>query len=145
MKRLLTIAAILWAAAAWSAPLEGKWWKNPRVARELALTAPQVDRIEQVFLRARPALIDLRADLEKKRLLQESEMEKPDVDSREAERRIDEVEQARSRLAKARMTMLLEIRRVLTPEQRERARELFEERRERRLRPRGARERPGND
>ena len=141
MKRIAAMAILLGAAAAWGGPaLEGKWWKNPKIARELALRPEQVDRIEEVFLRARPALIDLRADLEKKRLLQESTMEKPDVDPREAERRIDEVEQARSKLAKARMAMLLDIRRVLTPEQRDRARELFEERREGRpLRPRGAR------
>jgi len=142
VKRWLAVAAILAAGAASGAPLDGKWWKNPRIARELALTPGQVDRIEEVFVRARPALIDLRADLEKKRVLQESAMDKPDVDPREAERRIDEVEQARSKLAKARMAMLLDIRRILTPEQRERARSLFEERRERRLRPRGAREGP---
>ena len=141
MKRTLAIAVLFLASAAWAAPaFEGKWWKNPRVVRELALTPNQVDRIEEVFLRARPTLIDLRADLEKKRLLQESAIEKPDVDPKEAERRIDDVEGARSKLAKARMAMLLDIRRVLTPEQRDRARELFQERREGRpLRPRGER------
>jgi Spy/CpxP family protein refolding chaperone len=137
VKRWLAVRVILSAASAWGAPLEGKWWKNPRIESELSLTPTQVDRIEAIFLRTRPALIDLRADLEKKRLLQESAMDKPDVDPREAERCIDDVEQARARLAKARMAMLVEIRRVLTPEQRERARELFEERREgRSLRPR---------
>ena len=145
MKRTLAIVAILWTAAAWGAPLEGKWWKNPRVARELALTPAQVDRIEAVFLRARPELIDLRAELEKKRVMQESTMENSDVDPGEAARRIDDVEQARAKLAKARMAMLLEIRRILTPEQRDRARELFEQRRERRLRPRGPRARPGGE
>ncbi|HET9794933.1 MAG TPA: Spy/CpxP family protein refolding chaperone [Thermoanaerobaculia bacterium] len=137
MKRWFAVLVLLTAARAWGAPLDGKWWKNPRIVRELSLTEPQVDRIEAIFRQARPELIDLRADLEKKRLLQESAMEKPEVDPKEAERRIDDVEQARTRLAKARMAMLLEIRGVLTPGQRDRARELFQERREgRTLRPR---------
>lgn len=142
MKRLVAAVVLLCAAAAWALPPAGeggKWWKNTRVARELDLSEAQVDRIEAIFLRVRPALIDLRADLEKKRLLQESAMDRPTVDSAEAERRIDEVEQARSKLEKARAMMFLEIRQVLTPDQRRKARELLEERRERlgpRSRPR---------
>ena len=142
MKRRVAVVALLCAATAWaSAPAGegGKWWKNTRVVRELDLSDAQVDRIEAIFLRVRPALIDLRADLEKKRLLQESAMDRPTVDSVEAERRIDDVEQARSKLEKARAMMFLEIRQVLTPEQRRKARELLEERRERlgpRSRPR---------
>lgn len=133
MKRIaaaLIVAVIAAAAsAAPPAPLEGKWWKNPRVARELGLTAAQVDRIEQIFLRVRPQLIDLRADLEKKRLQQESAMEDPKADGREAESRIDAVEDARSRLAKARAAMFLEIRDVLTPDQRQKILALRDRRR----------------
>jgi len=137
VKQWLAVLVILTAAGAGGAPLDGKWWKNPRIVQELSLTPPQADRIEAIFLRARPRLIDLRADFEKKRLRQEAAMQAPDVDPRDAEKAIDEVEEARSRLAKARMEMFLEIRRVLTPEQRERARSLLEERREgRTLRPR---------
>jgi len=142
VKRLLAAIALLGcgAAAPGAPPLsqDGKWWKNTRVVRELALTGPQVDRIEKIFLRVRPALIDLRGDLEKKRLLQDAAMEQPNVDTAEASRRIDDVEQARSRLEKARAMMFLEIREVLTPEQRQKARGLIEERRERR----GLRARP---
>ena len=142
MKRVVALAVLFCAATAGAAAPTGgggKWWKNTRVVRELDLSDAQVDRIEAIFLRVRPALIDLRADLEKKRLLQESAMDRPTVDSAEAERQIDEVEQARSKLEKARAMMFLEIRQVLTPEQRRKARSLLEERRERlgpRSRPR---------
>jgi Spy/CpxP family protein refolding chaperone len=141
VKRWLAILALLSAAGAWGAPIDGKWWKDPRIVRELSLTPPQVDRIEAIFLRARPELIDLRADFEKERLRQESTMQQPEVDPREAEKRIDEVEAARSRLAKARMEMFLEIRRVLSPEQRERVRSLIGDRRE----GRPLRQRPRSD
>jgi Spy/CpxP family protein refolding chaperone len=69
-------------------------------------------------------------------------MEQPNVDTREAARRIDEVEEARSKLEKTRATMFLEIRRILTPEQRQKARDLQDRLHDRRQqRPRGLRER----
>jgi Spy/CpxP family protein refolding chaperone len=110
---------------------DGKWWKNPRVARELNLSAAQVDEIEKIFLRNRPILIDLRADLEKKRLYKDSLLEEENVDTAEAAKKIEEVEEARSKLEKARAMMFLEIRKVLTPEQREKAFELRSQMRER--------------
>ena len=133
MKRFLAIPALLIAAAlAAAGPVEGmpdgKWWKNPRAVRLLRLTDAQVDQIERIFLRVRPQLIDLRADLEKKRLVQNSLLERPAVKTEEAAKSIDETEIARSRLEKARAMMFLEIRQVLTPEQRA----MLLERRERR-------------
>lgn len=111
---------------------EGKWWKRPRIVREIGLTAEQAGRLEEIFERARPALIDLRADLEKRQGELQTLMEGAKIDSREASRRIDEVEQARAKLAKARAMMLVDFRSVLTPDQWERLRELRETVRERR-------------
>ncbi len=150
MKRFAAFTALLLAAAlAAAGPMDGmpdgKWWKNPRAVRLLRLTDAQVDQIERIFLRVRPQLIDLRADLEKKRLVQNSLMEKPAVKTEDAAKSIDDTEMARSRLEKARAMMFLEIRQVLTPEQRaalvERREEIRERRmdRQRRLRPGEAR------
>ena len=131
---VLAAVAAARASAAPPLPFDGKWWKNPRVVRELALTSAQVDRIEKIFLRVRPELIDLRADFEKKRLEQESAMDDPKIDGRDAERRIDAVEDARAKLAKARAAMFLEIRDVLTPEQRQK---ILDRRERRRMRGAG--------
>ncbi len=132
----LLFAAISLAAVCAAGPLDGmpdgKWWKYPRVVRQLELTDAQVDQIERIFLRMRPQLIDLRADLEKKRLLQESAMEQPSVRTDDAAKLIDQTEEARSRLEKARARMFLEIRQVLTPEQCEKILERRSEIRERR-------------
>lgn len=128
-------AASLLSAAPGSPPggwTEGKWWKNPRAVRELSLTASQSDRIEEIFLRVRPTLIDLRAEVEKKKLRREAILERPNADSKEAARAIDELGEARSRLDKARALMFLEIRQVLTPEQRDRILDRSERFRERR-------------
>ncbi|HEX7252663.1 MAG TPA: hypothetical protein VF376_07270, partial [Thermoanaerobaculia bacterium] len=53
---------------------DGKWWKNSRLAEEIGLTSEQADRIEKVFVQSRPALIDLRADLEKKQFFLQQAM-----------------------------------------------------------------------
>ena len=137
MKRWIScLASLLFAAMAAAGPLDGmpdgKWWKSPQVARMLKLSDSQVDQIEKVFLRVRPQLIDLRADLEKKRLVQNSLMEEPSVRTEDASKAIDETERARSRLEKARAMMYLEIRQVLTPDQREKLLEKRQEMRERR-------------
>jgi Spy/CpxP family protein refolding chaperone len=137
MKRFVSCAVFLLVAAfVAGGPLdgmpEGKWWKSPRAIRMLRLSDAQIDQIEKIFLRVRPQLIDLRADLEKKRLTQNSLMEQPSVKTDEASRAIDETEKARSKLEKARAMMFLEIRRVLTPDQREKILEKREEIRERR-------------
>ena len=111
---------------------EGKGWKRPRISREIGLTREQEDSLEAIFLRARPALIDLRADLEKKQVALQSAMENLRGDAEEASQRIDDVERARARLAKARAAMLVEFRRVLAPDQWRRLTELREDLRERR-------------
>ena len=137
MKRFFSCCVFLFCAAfAIAGPPggmpDGKWWKNPRAIRMLQLSDSQIDQIEKIFLRMRPQLIDLRADLEKKRLSQNSLMEQPSVKTDDASRAIDETEKARSRLEKARAMMFLEIRQVLTPDQREKLLERREEMRERR-------------
>ncbi len=134
MKRS-TLAAILLAAAL---PLfaqvdvpDGKWWKRPRVAKELALTAEQTKQIDGIFVQARPRLIDLKADLEKKQFHLQQAIDE-DADREELERRIDVVENARKDLQKTRALMVLDMKKVLTAEQWERLKQLREQVRERR-------------
>ncbi|HEY6930319.1 MAG TPA: periplasmic heavy metal sensor [Thermoanaerobaculia bacterium] len=110
---------------------DGKWWKNSRLAQEIALTSEQADRIEKVFVQSRPALIDLRADLEKKQFFLQQAMEEQSVPRGELESKMEAVEDARAALQKARQRMLLDIRQVLKPEQWQK---LVQKRQEMRLR-----------
>ena len=96
---------------------DGKWWKNSRLAEEIGLTSEQGDRIEKVFVQSRPALIDLRADLEKKQFFLQQAMEERSAPRGELESKMEAVEDARAALQKARQRMLLDIRQVLKPEQ----------------------------
>jgi len=119
-------------------PAEGKWWKRPRIARQLDLSADQVAQLEKIFARAKPKLIDLRADFEKKQFDYDQSMQSDDVDRKALETRIEAREQARAALQKELALMELDMKKVLKPEQREKlvemrgkARVLVQERRRR--------------
>ena len=128
---------------------DGKWWKNPRAAAELGLSPEQSDEIEKIFVRTRPKLIDLRADLEKKQLDLQVAMDDKTADRSAVEKKIETVENARAALQKTRALMILDMRQVLKPEQWERLVQRQQERREqmqerRRMRQEvGPRPRPG--
>jgi Spy/CpxP family protein refolding chaperone len=100
-------------------PAEGKWWKRPRIARQLDLSADQVAQLEKIFARTKPKLIDLRADFEKKQFDYDQAMQGDDVDRKELETKIEAREQARAALQKELALMELDMKKVLSPEQRE--------------------------
>jgi Spy/CpxP family protein refolding chaperone len=143
------LAAFLVAPAS-AAPgmAEGKWWKNPSVAAELALTPEQSTEIEKVFVRSRSKLIDLKADLEKKQLDLQVAMEDKTADRATVEKKIESVETARAALQKTRALMILDMKQILKPEQWEKLVQKQQERREqmqerrRMYREEGARPRP---
>ena len=143
MRRALFLAAGLLAAAA-TAPaqqpqaVEGKWWKRPVVARQLQLSSDQTASLEKIFARSKPKLIDLRADLEKKQFDYEQAMQADTADRKAIEAKIEAREQARAALQKELSMMELDMKQVLTPDQRERlsrmrenAKQLLRERRRR--------------
>jgi Spy/CpxP family protein refolding chaperone len=131
----LLFASLASAAAAVPDAPEGKWWKRPRIAAEIDLTSDQERRIESIFARARPALIDRKAALEKAQGELQDALEDSNADRRAVEERIQAVESARAELQKARILMVLDMRQVLRPEQWERLVRLQEAfRRERRER-----------
>jgi len=130
VRRTLFVAAALLAAATVRAQpaqaIEGKWWKRPVVARELQLSADQTAALEKIFARSKPKLIDLRADLEKKQFEYEQAMQAEPADRKTVEAKIESRETARSALQKELAMMELDMKQVLTPEQRERLSRLRE-------------------
>jgi Spy/CpxP family protein refolding chaperone len=100
-------------------PAEGKWWKRPRIARELQLSPDQTAELEKIFARSKPKLIDLRADFEKKQFDYDQAMQSDDVDRKALEAKIEAREQARTALQKELALMELDMKQALKPEQRE--------------------------
>lgn len=151
MRRILfaaALAAIVAVPASGAPGMDGKWWKNPSVTAELALTPEQSTEIEKVFVHSRSKLIDLKADLEKKQLDLQVAMEDKTADRSAVEKKIESVENARAALQKTRALMLLDMKQVLKPDQWEHLVQKQQERRDRmqerrrRLQEDGARPRP---
>ena len=124
---LFAVLLVLGTAALAAQDLDGKWWKNSRLADRIGLSSQQVNDIEKIFVRTRPDFIDLRADLEKKQFLLQQAMEDPSVDRKDLEKKMEAVENSRAELQKARQRMLLDIRQVMKPEQWQRLLQLREE------------------
>ncbi len=131
----VALALVLSAGAALAQPamIEGKWWKRPRIAQALGLTAAQTAELEKIFAAHKPQLIDLKADLEKKQFDYEQAMTAENPDRKKVEASVEAREQARARLQTRLSLMELDMRQVLTPEHREKAQQLRAEVRERLL------------
>jgi Spy/CpxP family protein refolding chaperone len=118
-KFLLTAALVAFVSAlplATPAAAQGfKWWNDESFRRELGLTSEQSARLEDIFQQSVPALrkhkdaLD-RAQAEFDRLVEHA------GDSTVMEQ-VDAVESSRAELNKARVMMLLRMRRSLTADQ----------------------------
>lgn len=117
---------------------DGKWWKRPRVVQALGLTSSQASELEKIFAKSRPKLIDLKADLEKKQFAFEQAMGGDRVDRQDVEAKIEAREQARAKLQKELALMELDMKQILTPEQREKLSQLREENRQKMMERRKA-------
>lgn len=123
--RLVATALLLTAAPAFaqkpadSPPRPFAWWKSEPFKKELGLTTDQSNRIDTLWETTRPELRqewDELSKLENKlsRLIQS------DADETILSRQIDRVETARANANKTRSLMLVQMLKVLTPDQRNR-------------------------
>ena len=95
------------------------WWRAEPFKAELGLTADQSGRIDKIWETTRP---ELRQEADELTRLEEklSRMLKNDADEAALSRQIDRVETARASMNKTRTLMLVQMLKVLTPDQRER-------------------------
>ena len=117
---------------------DGKWWKRPRLVQALGLSTAQSSELEKIFAKSRPKLIDLKADLEKKQFAYEQAMSAEKVNRPDVEAKIEAREQARAKLQKELALMELDMKQVLTPEQREKVAQFREENRQKMMERRKA-------
>ncbi len=126
LRYALLVAACLGVAVPVSA--QGfKWWSDEGTQKRLSLSADQSRKIEDIFQQALPALRTGKqrfdaAEQELSALIEHSADDGPVV------RQLERVEAARSELNKSRTLMLLQMRRLLSPDQRVRLDELHHER-----------------
>jgi len=95
----------------------GKWWRDADTVRQIGLNDNQAQQIEQIFMDHRMRLIDWVADLQKQELKLESALNADQPDEAQVSNQVDQVVTARGKLEKEHALMMLNIRRVLTPDQ----------------------------
>lgn len=93
------------------------WWKSEQFKKELGLTADQSVRIDKIWETTRP---ELRQEWNELSKLDDklSRMIQNDADEAVLSRQIDRVETARANANKTRSLMLVQMVKVLTPDQR---------------------------
>ena len=128
MKRSLILFFLIVSVSSFSYgyddDIQGKWWKHPKIVKELELTNDQVNRIEAVFSSYRPQMIDLDSKLKEKEGKLRDTHRNPNSTREEISRLNDEVEGIRENMRRVRLDMFLQIRDLLTPQQRTKLEEI---------------------
>jgi len=129
-RRLAGAVAVLLLVAG-TAPVHGQsfgfpWWRDAQFQRDLSLTSEQSAQIDAVFQKTIPSLREKRTELD----AQEEELSRmiaANADEALVVKQVDRVESIRSHMNKTRTLMLLRMRQVLTPEQRVKLNQLYEQ------------------
>lgn len=127
--RFPAVAALLLLAL--TAPVRGQsfgfpWWRDGQFQRDLALSADQSGKIDAVFQKTIPTLREKRTELD----AQEEELSRmiaANADEATVIKQVDKVEAIRSHMNKMRTLMLLRMRQILSPEQRLKLNQKYEQ------------------
>ncbi len=95
----------------------GKWWKIPKIQKDLQLSDEQIIKLEDIFLKQKSEMIDIRANIQKKQLEIENLLDKEKVDDKIILQKVDELITIRGNLQKNYIKMILDMRKILTPDQ----------------------------
>ena len=96
-----------------------------KMAEKLDLTEDQQAKIEDLRYENQKKKIDLQADMRKTQLEMKHEMQKDNVDREKVMKLVEESGELKIQLRKAQVQQMLDVKDVLTPEQREEAKEMM--------------------
>ena len=106
----------------------GKWWKHPQIASELGLTEEQISTIETIFDKKKVKMTELKDKLMEKRTQLQEKIADPNAKRKDIDNQAEEVDKLILKLDKIKREMILEIREVLTPDQRAKLQEIWKNR-----------------
>ena len=106
----------------------GKWWKHPQIASELGLTEEQISTIETIFDKKKVKMTELKDKLLEKRTQLQEKIADPNAKRKDIDNQAEEVDKLILKLDKIKREMILEIREVLTPDQRAKLQEIWKNR-----------------
>jgi Spy/CpxP family protein refolding chaperone len=96
---------------------QGQWWKNFKAVEELGLTKEQIAKLDDIHTSHTTAVAGLKADVEKKSKELDELLNQDDLDERAILATSDSLISERGELHHSFIKMLLDMRKVLTPEQ----------------------------
>jgi hypothetical protein len=120
MIRRLTLAfiALLPISNAFAQPLlSGKWWRRPEIVQSVSITDEQQDRLESIFRASANELIDLRGDVQKLTVALRGELDRTQLDASAIHRLAARLSETRGRLFDRELSMLIDMRKVLSDAQ----------------------------
>ena len=117
---IVGLAATLYAAE------YGHFLFDKKAAKELNLTADQNAALEKIRFESAEKRIDLDAKIKKLELHLRAETKKDEPDADKVMNLIDEIGKAKTEIAKINTGNMLAARKILTPDQREKARDMAE-------------------
>jgi Spy/CpxP family protein refolding chaperone len=94
----------------------GRWWRLPELSRDMGLTDREKQMLDDMFVKNRNALIDLRSDIEKEQLKLEDLLAKDTFNETAAKAQFKRVEDKRVKIAFERFQFILDARKLLGPE-----------------------------
>ena len=139
---LLAIVALPVVASAQDGP-EGKWWRSPRVSKQLKLTDEEKAQLDNKFLDSRRRLIKLKGNVEREQLELQSLIEDNNLDEGKAKNQFKRLEKARRRLSGERFDFLMQSRKVLGNERFQEIKNMYREKHRQKSREEGERGRKG--
>ena len=140
----LMITMMAGAALAQDVPSmpRGRWWQMPQVVKQLGITAEQQGKLDAIFQASQTDLIDLKADVDKQGVELRAMLEKPQTSRKDVLATASKLSASRGKLFEREITMLFDMRAVLSEQQWSALRMAMEERRSAAQRERGDRPRP---
>ena len=118
MRRLaILIALLLTATAAFAQLPPGKWWRRPELITSLGLSDEQQSRLDAIFRSSANDLIDARAAVEKESIALRGELDQPQLNRTAIQHAATRLSEARGRLFSRELSMLIDMRGVLTEPQ----------------------------
>lgn len=121
----------------------GKWWQRPEIVRHLGLTNEQQDKLDEIFRGAANGLIDAKGDVEKLQIALRGELDRPQLRRADVLKVASQLGNARAHLFELELTMLMDMRSVLTDQQWNQVRDVLDRPRDMRPMPKNRQPGPG--
>lgn len=111
----------------------GKWWKNEQIVQTLGLSPDQQQKLDDIMYAHLEQMIDLKAGFEKEELRLKQLLDLPKADEKKLLDQATRAIEAQNKLQLSRAAMFVKVRMLLTPEQWEKIKIKFQERRHDRM------------